>query len=188
MSEILPANTLVECPSWRAAPVAANHPLHGWLTDSASLTARIAARCDALRVVLLSQGDARPHCDEAALLGLRSGEQACLREVLLLADERPVVYARSLLRHDSLRGAWLMFGGIGLRPLGTALFADPLIRRGPLSARRLDRRDTRHALVRQHAGLVSDEALWARRSCFVRHEQPLVVCEVFLPAILALRK
>ncbi|HSD36428.1 MAG TPA: chorismate lyase [Rhodocyclaceae bacterium] len=182
--------------SWGASPVAANHPLHGWLTESASLTARITARCGSLRVALLSQRLGRPHRDEATLLGLRTGEQACLREVLLLADERPVVYARSLLRRESLRGAWVMFGGIGTRPLGAALFADPLIRRGPLSVRRFDQRDARHGHVRRqlgqhdplYAGVEIGEALWARRSCFVRRGQPLIVCEVFLPAILELRK
>jgi chorismate lyase len=182
--------------SWVASPVAANHRLHGWLTDSASLTARIAARCDTLRVALLSQRLGCPHRDEATLLGLRSGEQACVREVLLLADERPVVYARSLLRRESLRGAWAMFGGIGVRPLGAALFADPLIRRGPLRVRRIDQRDARYCQVRrhlrqydqQHADGETGKALWARRSCFTRRGQPLIVCEVFLPAILELRK
>jgi chorismate lyase len=182
--------------SWGASPVAANHPLHGWLTDSASLTARIAARCGSLRVALLTQRPGRPHRDEATLLGLRAGEQACVREVLLLADERPVVYARSLLRRESLRSAWVMFGGIGVRPLGAALFADPLIRRGPLRVRRIDQRDARHGRVQrhlrrhdpQHAEGEIGKALWARRSCFVRRGQPLIVCEVFLPAILELCK
>jgi len=173
---------------WLPSPLAANQPLHGWLADGASLTERIVARCSQLRVKVLSQGLAKPHRDEAGLLGLRAGELACLREVLLIADDRPVVYARSLVCRDSLRGAWAMFAGIGARPLGAALFADPLIRRGPLHAHRLDKRDVRYQRVAECVKIAGHQALWARRSCFLRHARPLIVCEVFLPAILELRR
>ncbi|MDB5800067.1 MAG: ubiC [Rhodocyclales bacterium] len=173
---------------WRNSPLAANHPLHGWLGDSASLTARIEARCHQFRVKVLTQGLGRPHPDEAVLLGLRAGERACLREVLLIADDAPVVYARSLLVPENLRGAWRMFAGVGGRPLGAALFADPLVSRSPLYTRCLDVRDVRYRRVASLIKLNGKKALWARRSCFVRHERPLIVCEVFLPAILELRK
>ncbi|MDB5887863.1 MAG: Chorismate lyase [Rhodocyclales bacterium] len=173
---------------WQPALLAANHPLHGWLGDTASLTARIEARCDQLRVKVLSQGLARPHHDEAVVLGLRAGELVCMREVLLIADDRPVVYARSLLAREDLRGAWRMFAGIGGRPLGAALFADPLVRRAPLNAHRMDARDTRYCRIASFVKLDGQQALWARRSCFLRHERPLIVCEVFLPAIRELQK
>jgi chorismate--pyruvate lyase len=187
MSDIF-HRTLDHLQAWAPSPLAAHHPLHGWLTDSASLTARIAARCGQLRVKLLAQGLGRPHHDEAVLLGLRVGELACVREVLLLADDMPVVYARSLLHRDSLRAAWRMFDGLGTRPLGAALFADPLIRRGPLRAQRIDARDARYRCILRHVSLEQAGALWARRSCFVRRGHPMIVCEVFLPAILELRK
>ena len=173
---------------WLPSPLIATDPLHDWLADSSSLTARIVARCSSLRVQVLSQGLARPHHDEAILLGLRAGELACVREVLLIADDKPVVYARSLVCRDSLRGAWAMFAGIGARPLGVALFADPMIQRGELHAHQLDARDTRYRRVQAAVKLAPEAALWARRSCFVRHARPLIVCEVFLPAILELRK
>lgn len=185
MSDIFPRTQSAD---WLPSPLAANHPLHGWLADEASLTERIVARCGQLRVKVLSQGLAKPHHDEARLLGLRPGEIACLREVLLIADDRPVVYARSLVCRDSLRGAWAMFAGIGARPLGAALFADPLIRRGPLHAHRFDPRDVRYRRVAHCVKIEEHGPLWARRSCFLRHARPLIVCEVFLPAILELRR
>jgi chorismate--pyruvate lyase len=185
MFDIFPGNATAD---WLPSLLAANHPLHGWLSDSASLTARIEARCNQLRVKVLAQGLARPHHDEAILLGLRAGELACVREVLLIADDRPVVYARSLLSRGDLRGAWRMFAGIGSRPLGAALFADPLVHRAPLNVHRMDRRDTRYRRVAGCVGLDGNTALWARRSCFMRRGCPLIVCEVFLPAILELRK
>lgn len=173
---------------WRQPAPPASHPLHGWLTDSSSLTARLQARCGTLSVTLLRQGLARAHADEALLLGVRPGRLVRLREVLLRADDVPVVYARSVVALRSLRGAWNLFSAIGGRPLGAALFADPLIDRGPLAARRLDARDARHRRACQLTGTATSERLWARRSAFVRKGEPLVVCEVFLPAIGSLQR
>jgi chorismate--pyruvate lyase len=173
---------------WRPATLPAGHALHRWLTDGSSLTARLQARCDRFEVRVLAQGLARPHRDEAGLLGARAGRLVMLREVLLCADGVPVVYARSVLARDSLRSAWRMFSGIGSRPLGAALFADPRVARGPLVARRLDARDRRHARAIAAAGVPTAACLWARRSCFVRDGAPLVVCEVFLPGIEALQR
>lgn len=171
---------------WRCATPPAAHPLHCWLTDRTSLTARLRSRCQQFSVRLLRQGFVLPHRDEAALLGLRGTRRVLLREVLLLADGVPVVYARTVLSPAGLRGVWNVVAGIGNRPLGAALFADPLVWRGTLTQRRLDRRDRRYRQACAAAGLSGDGAartLWARRSVFVRKGQPLVVSEIFLPGI-----
>jgi len=157
-------------------------PYHPWLTDADSLTARIRARCRRLEVRVLRQALARPHPDEAVLLELRAGEVAWLREVLLIADGVPVVYARSILPRHNLRGAWRLFAGIGNRPLGAALFADPRISRAPLSCARLDRRDARYHRALASSGAAAT-SLWARRSVFHLRQRSLMVCEIFLPAI-----
>ncbi len=172
--------------AWRPAMLPAAHPLRPWLTDPGSLTARIAARCGRLRVTVITQALACPHRDEARLAGLRRGELAWLREVLLVADGVPVVYARSILSRKALRLGWRMLAGVGDRPLGAALFADPRVRRGALGAKRLDARDRRYHRAAAASGLTLPPALWARRSCFLRKGRPLIVCEVFLPAVLNL--
>lgn len=177
------------CPvaPWLCHPPRTTIPagLYPWLTDPASLTARIRARCGVFAVRVLSQGLARPHRDEAVALGIPPGAIAWQREVVLLADGVPVVYARSLMPRDNLRGPWTRFTGLGTRPLGAALFADPRILRQPLCVARLDRRDPR---FRRAAAVVPDTAtgLWARRSLFGLDGRALLVCEVFLPAILDL--
>lgn len=168
---------------WLPARLPASHPLHPWLTDAHSLTARIAARCARLSVRVLFQGRGRPARDEASLLGLRRGELALLREVLLVADGMPVVYARSLLAPAALRRGWQLFAGVGSRPLGAVLFADPRVARGRLAARRLDARDRRYHRAAAVAGQPVPAALWGRRSRFLRWGHALLVCEIFLPAI-----
>ncbi|MDQ8022910.1 MAG: chorismate lyase [Moraxellaceae bacterium] len=170
----------------RRPPFPPQHALHPWLTDAGSLTARIAARCGRVSVRVLAQRLAVPRHDEALLAGIRPGRRAWLREILLCADGVPVVYARSVLPREALRSGWAMFAGIGNRPLGAALFSDPLIARGPLAVRRLDARDARYHRAVASAGSAQPRQLWARRSRFERQGRALVVCEIFLAAILDL--
>jgi chorismate--pyruvate lyase len=156
--------------------------LHPWLSDPASLTARIVTRCNQFQVCVLGEYRARPFLDEHALVGLPAGRQAWTREVLLLADDVPVVFAHSILAPGDLIGAWHMAQAIGSRPLGAALFADPCICRGPLTSCRLA---LHHPLHRHACKALGTQlpTLWARRSRFSRLDRPLLVTEVFLPGI-----
>lgn len=176
--------------SWLARPPrTAERRLRPWLTDPASLTARIRMRCGMFGVRVLRQSAGALTPDERRLLGLRAGERALLREVLLIADGRPVVFARSVLAQREQHGGWLrLWRGIGSRPLGAALFSDPRIRRQPLACARIGAADARYHLARRAlAGAATlPPALWARRSVFRLHGRSLLVSEFFLPAILGL--
>lgn len=169
---------------WKPRPALAGAPayLHPWLSDPGSLTARIVARCGRFQVSVLGEQRALPFNDERALIGLPAGRHAWTREVLLLADGVPVVFAHSVLAPRDLNGAWHMAQAIGSRPLGAALFADPGICRGPLTAARLL---AHHPLHRHACNALHEQlpALWARRSRFCRLDRPLLVTEVFLPGI-----
>jgi chorismate--pyruvate lyase len=170
--------------AWRSPALFIPDRLHGWLTDPHSLTARIRARCGDFSVRPLKQVRAKAGLDEAGLIGC--GRAAVrTREVLLYADGLPVVFAHSVVDMDDVRGAWRMFAGVGARPLGQLLFADARIARSPLAICRLD---ARHPLYRRvgAAGIDTDAPLWARRSRFMRAGRPLLVTEVFLPAIAGL--
>ena len=123
--------------------------------------------------------------DEYAVLGMRAGARCVVREVSLNCGHRPLVFAHSAVAPRALKGAWRMLSALGARPLGAALFADPQIKRFPLHFRQLDRAD---ALHRRACRLLPEapRLLWARRSLFLLRGSPLLVTEVFLPAILAL--
>lgn len=179
--------------TWLPTPPRASVPpsLRPWLIDPASLTSRIRARCTRFSVRVLEQRLGAARLDEAAFLGLRPGERVWVREVLLLADDRPVVFGRSLLPRRNVRSAWNLFHGMGARPLGAALFADPAISRSPLSCRRFDARDARYHRARSALALHAASAflprdMWARRSLFRRHGRALLVSEFFLPDIFEL--
>jgi chorismate lyase len=172
---------------WKPRPALTGAPvfLHPWLADAGSLTARIVARCTHFQVQVLRAARARPFTDERRLIDLPPGRHAWVREVLLIADGVPVVFAHTVLAPRDLVGAWHMARAIGSRPLGAALFADPGIRRDALYAARLP---PTHPLHRRAAAATGEvlPMLWGRRSRFCRQGRPLLVTEVFLPGIVRL--
>jgi chorismate--pyruvate lyase len=170
---------------WHPLPVCGDARLRRWLLDRSSLTRRIQSRCTHFRLDVLSQRVAVAQRDELAVIGLREGACCVERDVSLNCGPLPLVYAHSVIAPGALKGAWRMLSGLGARPLGAALFADPRITRHPLRFRQLNRR---HALYVRACGLIAEApaTLWARRSLFVLAGSPLLVTEVFLPAILTL--
>lgn len=158
--------------------------LTNWLFDAGSLTRRLRQRCPGqLRVLVLRQGWTRPDRDEACALQLRLDAWAWTREVQLRCDERPWVFARTIIPARTLRGRGRRLTWLGTRPLGEALFTDPCVQRGPVEVARIVAGQRLHH--RAVAGCAEPlEPLWGRRSVFWLDRRPLLVCEVFLPDLL----
>ncbi|HVS26423.1 MAG TPA: chorismate lyase [Burkholderiales bacterium] len=130
---------------------------------------------------------AQPCRDESALVGARRGELVMLREVNLYCGETPVVFAHSVLGRRSLREAWCSISRQGVKPLGAALFANPLVKRTPLYFKKLT---AHHELYHRACRLLKTPPnhLWARRSVFILRDRPVMVTEIFLPGILELSR
>lgn len=159
---------------WRAlkrpSRLAAPQPWRSWLQDRGSLTQRLVhASQGHFRVEVLRQGYFRPSHSEARALGLPPRQLALVREVLLLGRGEPWVYARSVFPVSTLSGPQRQLREIGNRSLGSVLFRDPTMQREPLQIGDLR--------------LAGGTRLWARRSVFRLAGKPLLVCEVFLPAL-----
>lgn len=171
---------------WHGLAVGCDPALRLWLHDRGSLTQRIQQRCATFEVRPLRSGLARLAHDEAAVLGIAPHRLAWSREVFLYADGVPVVFAHSACANESLRAPWQAMRGLGNRSLGSLLFTHPLVIRQPLRFRALR---VQHPLYRSANQILADapDVLWARRSLFTLHGAPLLVTEVFLPAILQLR-
>ena len=172
---------------WLTHPFFLPREFRGWLSDQGSLTQRLRQRCHGFSVHPVRVGFIRPNRDENSPLQLRADELAYVREVVLNCDGQAVVFAHSLVAARSLRGPWAAVTRLGTRPLGEALFSDPRVVRGCLQYRRID---VRHPLARQaaRAGIaMSGKSLWARRSLFTLQGHPLMVTEVFLPAVLSIK-
>ena len=154
-----------------------------WLIDSGSLTARLKARYADFAVRPVAVKYAKPIQDEAALLNLPAYKAALIREVLLIGDNQPVVFAHSVLPRTSLRGAWNGLGRLGNKPLGAMLFANPKVKRTPLEYKKLPRQHPISMRVAEHLQ-TSPKTLWARRSIFSLNCARILVTEVFLPQLL----
>ena len=155
----------------------------GWLLDTESLTHRVRHACDGgFRVRVLSQGWGRPLRSEARVLRLRGTERCLVREVQLLCDERPWVFARTIIPVTTLRGPQRRLARLGSRPLGAILFADPSMRRGAVQIAAIT---TRHGMFARATSELKQRPaqIWGRRSVFRVGGKPLLVSEIFLPAI-----
>lgn len=170
------------------------HPMNSgayrhWLIERGSLTKRLQSKTNQFNVRALSVRNGKPQMDELADLALASHQHSLLREVLLVGNALPQVFAHSVLPYKSLRGVWQGLSRLGNQPLGAALFADARVSRAPLEYQKIARH---HPLYRQAAQHCAHPpaALWARRSIFYRSaafkRDAIMVTEVFLPPILDL--
>jgi chorismate--pyruvate lyase len=159
--------------------------LRAWLCETGSLTQRVVSTCTAdapFNLQLLKRGFAPAHRDELPLLGMH--DRARVREILLKRGNEPLVFAHSVISHRDLRGAWAILDGIGGRSLGSILFHDHTVKRGALHFRRIDKRHPLFAKALRWCGNLQPTELWARRAVFERRGRPLIVTEVFLPAVM----
>ena len=169
---------------WLDHPFSLPRDYRHWLADKGSLTQRLKRHCRHFAVRLVRVGLLRPGRDEHALLQVRADELSYVREVALLCEGRPVVFAHSVVAAASLRGPWAAVTGLGSRPLGEALFSNPLVERGDLQYRRLSAFHPLSCHARRAGVSIEEQDLWARRSLFSLQGHPLLVTEVFVPAIL----
>lgn len=153
--------------------------LASWLLDESSLTRRLQERCrGTFQVRVLAQGWMRPLEDERRALELRRGAVAWVRQVHLLCEGRPWVYARTVIPAATLQAGQRHLVRLGERPLGAMLFADRSVRRGAMEVARIE---PGRLLHRNALGVRSRQVIWGRRSLFFFGTRPLLVSEIFLP-------
>lgn len=153
--------------------------LHGWLTDSGSLTSRLRAACGrGFRLELLGEaaeslpGDALPLLD---------GGEIRSRRVRMFCGDSLCVCATTLIPAATLSGEpWL--ASLGDRPLGDALLERGGIQRAPFE---FCRASPAHPLFSPAlAGTdIRPAWVWARRSRFKLDAGPLLIYEMFLPGL-----
>lgn len=149
---------------------------HDWLTHTGSLTVRLRQFGDFSVRPLAEQRDSVA-ADEADFLALPEREACLSREVVLCVDDRPCVYARSLLPLSSLEGDNRVLGRMEERSLGSELFRPPRAQRCHLDACWLPRQQLPGELA------CREPRLLARRSLLMKQGKPFLVAECFLPAL-----
>jgi chorismate lyase len=160
--------------------------LHPFLFHEDSLTQFIIQHCSGkFNVELISEEWQLPFSDETELLSLTDNETALIRKVMLKDDEKPLVYARSILPEKTLSGNKKLLE-MGNKPLGDFLFNDTSTFRSNMRYAKIPVNCELHKEAIRDMNISSD--LWGRQSLFYIEQKPLLVNEVFLPTILECNK
>lgn len=155
----------------KAARPAMPLPWWRWVASTDSLTARLIAAGEGRHfcVHLLRQCVGYAFVDETRALGVSRHRYMWRREVALCLDHTPWVIARTVAPLSQVQGQRLET--LGSRSLGSWLFQQPDLVRGPLE------------VSTQPPRFAALEALWGRRSRFEHAGLSLLVQEYFLPAM-----
>ena len=153
--------------------------LEPWLAEPGLLTARVRAACGAatrLHMLRLDPAPLDPHI--ARRLGVEDAT-CLLREIEFTCGARRWIFAQTVLPQSSVKHhPWLR--ELGDRALGESLSAVEDVRREPLEYLELH---GRHPLAQAAGADASTGSLWARRAVYRLGDWPILVQEVFLPAL-----
>ena len=157
-----------------------------WLSDTGSLTQKIEkAIGQKLEVQVLRDCPQSLNSDESRYFRFKT-RRCRVREVLLCANNIPLVMAHSVIPTLSSCGSNHAVLRLGKKPLGAVLFAKTRMHSKAKPPRDIARLDKGSALWKQcsknYSGLSSP--LWARRTLYQLKGRPILVNEIFLPALL----
>ncbi|EAR09330.1 chorismate--pyruvate lyase family protein [Reinekea blandensis] len=147
-------------PARTSIPPAYRH----WVTMPGSLTKALKARSDQFRVQVLDQSHIYVSLPIEGFTE-HSGPCACFsRKVLLMHGNTPWVAAHTLVPESSLRHGLRQLTRLEDKPLGELLFSSSDVRK-------------------DHEQVCQTDDSWGRRARYLLHQQPLLVSEFFLPAL-----
>lgn len=162
-----------------------NFPLRlkSWLFEQGSITRRCKLVCKKFKVIILKQTWSYPRPDDALLLQMPVPMYSLVREVYIVCDDNPWIYARSIIPLLTLTGKGRqLIPYLDNRPLGEFLFNHPRVLRSHLQIAQIkpSHYDYQDAM---HFTEYTKEDLWGRRSVFKLYSRPLLVTEILLPAL-----
>ncbi len=142
--------------------------LANWLLDTGSLTERLQSMCRQFSVQVLYHAQPRDNSD-------------FVREVILWGDNKPWVYARSVIPQAINNGELL---DLGSQPLGRRIFNDERFVRGSFELCALNCNSLCNHLMTDLVPTFTEgmSSLYGRRSAFQFLNTQMSVAEVFLPA------
>ncbi len=164
--------------SWLKKPPA---QIRDWLQESGSLTRRLKLLCGLeFNVSLQYQHWARPTLGERQRLGLRDSDYAVIREVLLRRQNDVLVVARTVIPRHMLVGRQRHLISLGTKPLGEVIFSEPGLKRSELEIAPLKPQSFQPNLVQT---IDNTQTIWGRRTSYFIHRKPILISEIFLPAL-----
>jgi len=173
-------------PLWLENRQGLRHKLPGsvqsWTYESGSLTQRLRNFYgDGVAVKVLLQRWHTPFLSERRLLKLPEHQYTLTREVLLHANGKPLILARTIIPAATIKAAKSNLSRLGNRPLGEIIFSYPKLERIAMDVALINPPTwTQSALA--EAGI--DQPIWGRRTVYAIAHKQMLVCEFFLPEVL----
>ena len=157
-----------------------------WLGDTGSLTQKIElAIGQKLEVLVLRDCRQNLNSDEGRYFHFKIN-RCRVREVLLCVNGIPLVMAHSIIPTASSSGSNHDVLRLGKKPLGAVLFAKTRMHSKKKPMREIARLDKQSVLWKKCFKQFPElpKTAWARRTLYNLKGRPLLVSEVFLPALL----
>ncbi len=140
-----------------------NDSIKSWLSESGPITKRISAN-ENFELNLLREEIDEVDETEKKYLGNSIGDIK-VREVLLLGNKVPKVYAKSLIPVKTIRKGFSKLGSLGTKPLGDILFEKNIFNK-------ID--------VMYSSFVHEDSIFWGRKTKYLVKNLPFSVMEIFL--------
>lgn len=172
-------------PLWQENRLGTRHQLpqtvQSWAYESGSLTQRLRSIYgDKVAVKVLFQYWRVPFLTERKLLHLHEQRLCLVREVLLHAENKPLILARTIIPAATIKIASSL-AHLGTRPLGEVIFSYPKLERIAMDVTfaqpTLWTADALNEVTIQ-------QPIWGRRTVYAIKHRAMLVSEFFLPEIL----
>ena len=140
-----------------------NDEILSWLNENGSITSRIKLFSN-FRLKLLRDGPGKVDANEDDLI-ISNYKENNIREVVLYSDEKPLIYAKSIIPVETINLGLGLLGNLKENPLGDILFSDPEI-------------EKKHMLFAKFQS--NEKKFYGRKGIYTVKGYPFSVCEIFL--------
>ena len=156
--------------------------VQSWIYEPGSLTQRLRdSYGTAVTVKILFQQWQTPFLTERKRLKLHENSYSLVREVLLHADGKPLILARTIIPPKTVNAAKSNFAHLGTRPLGEVIFSCPKVERVEMDVALVNPSTwTKPTKAEAHI----KQPLWGRRTVYAITQGKMLVSEFFLPGAL----
>ena len=134
-----------------------------WLNESGSITSRIKS-FSKFKLKLLRDGPGKVDEIEDDLI-IANYQENNIREVVLYSDEKPLIYAKSIIPIETINLGLGVLGNLKENPLGDILFSDPKIKKKYMLFARFES---------------NKKIFFGRKGIYSVKGYPFSVCEIFL--------
>ena len=156
--------------------------VQSWAYESGSLTQRLRNFYgDGVAVKILLQRRHSPFLSERRLLKLPEHRFSLTREVLLHANGKPLILARTIIPAATIKVAKSNLSQLGNRPLGEIIFSYPKLERIAMDITLIAPSTWTQPAIAE-AGI--SQPIWGRRTVYAIAHKQMLVSEFFLPEIL----